>query len=112
MWQSVDKNKILEDVNDCDDILYTKKDCYQFWNYIRIEPEKWQEQSMGTEGGGFWVVAIIGKTVIYYNDIEEGYNRSSFKKYGEIDNYYPGQTYLHEMVESLYKEISDKRNSH
>ena len=61
---------------------------------------------MGEQGSGFWVVGIIGKTVIYYNDIEEGYNLSAFTNYGEIDNYYPNQMELHEMVESLYFEIT------
>lgn len=45
-----------------------------FWNLIKIQPEKWSEKDYGAEGGGFWVVAIMGKEVIYYNDIEEGFN--------------------------------------
>lgn len=60
---------------------------------------------MGEEGGGFWVVAILGKSVIYYNDIEEGYNLSPFIKYGEIENYYCNQIELHEMIKSLFYEI-------
>ena len=28
--------------------------------------------------GVFWVVGLIGRTVIWYNDIEEGFNRSAF----------------------------------
>ncbi|WP_316821942.1 hypothetical protein [Pedobacter gandavensis] len=43
-----------------------------FWTLIKIKPQKWQEEKYGGEGGGFWVVAIFGTEVIYYNDIEEG----------------------------------------
>lgn len=61
---------------------------------------------MGEDGGGFWVVGIIGKAVIYYNDIEEGYNLSQFTNYGEIDNYRASQIELYQMIESLFEEIT------
>ncbi|WP_187264638.1 hypothetical protein [Pontibacter beigongshangensis] len=73
----------------CNNILFLRPDCLKFWEYIKIQPEKWAEKTMGEEGGGFWVVGIIGKSAIYYNDIEEGYNFSSFATYGEIDHYHP-----------------------
>jgi hypothetical protein len=57
-----------------------------FWDFIKIEPEKWKEKEYGTEGGGFWVVAIFGRQIIWYNDIEEGFNISFYKYYGEIGN--------------------------
>lgn len=82
----------------------------KFWEYIKITPEKWQENTMGKDGGGFWVVAILGKSVIYYNDIEEGYNLSTFIDYGKIENYNCSQMELHEMIESLFYEI-DQKNS-
>lgn len=66
---------------------------------------------MGEEGGGFWVVAILGKSVVYYNDIEEGYNFSSFTNYGEIDNYRCSQMELYEMIESLFHQIEKQPRS-
>ena len=59
----------------------------QIWELISIEPEKWSEEEFGKEGGGFWVVAIAGKKVIWYNDIEEGFNVSSYIDYGQLDAY-------------------------
>jgi hypothetical protein len=106
MWAPVNKSRILKDIEYCDDILFSNPDCLKFWEYIKIQPEKWTEKTMGEDGGGFWVVAILGKSVIYYNDIEEGYNFSSFTKYGEIDHYYPNQMELYQMIESLYEEIA------
>ena len=105
MWKPVDKVSILKDIEYCNAILSLRPDRLKFWEYIKIQPEKWIEKTLGEEGGGFWVVGIIGKSVIYYNDIEEGYNLSPFTKYGEIDTYYANQMELHQMIESLYEEI-------
>ena len=57
----------------------------RLWQAIRIEPEKWQQHPYGDQGGGFWVVGLIGRAVLWYNDIEEGFNRSSFSTYGLIE---------------------------
>jgi hypothetical protein len=106
MWIPVSKETIEKNIEWCNDILSLKPGCSKFWDYIKIQPEKWAEKTMGELGGGFWVVGIIGKSVIYYNDIEEGFNLSSFTNYGEIDNYYPNQMELYEMIESLYVGIT------
>ena len=60
----------------------------RLWNAMQIEPIKWEQQPYGTRGGGFWVIAIIGGTVIWYNDIEEGFNRSTYSSYGVINEYF------------------------
>jgi hypothetical protein len=106
MWTPVTKETIEKNISWCNDILFGKPDCLKFWEYIRVEPEKWFEETMGQEGGGFWVVAILGKNIIYYNDIEEGYNQSTFTSYGTINDYNCGQLELYELVESLYFEIT------
>lgn len=110
MWTPINEDIIKKDVEYCNDILFNKPSCLKFWEYIKIIPEKWQENTMGNDGGGFWVVAILGKSVIYYNDIEEGYNLSTFIDYGKIENYNCSQMELHEMIESLFYEI-DQKNS-
>jgi len=110
MWTPINEDIIKKDVEYCNDILFNKPSYLKFWEYIKITPEKWQENTMGKDGGGFWVVAILGKSVIYYNDIEEGYNLSTFIDYGKIENYNCSQMELHEMIESLFYEI-DRKNS-
>jgi hypothetical protein len=72
-----------------------------FWKLIKIIPEKWQEKQYGKEGGGFWVVAICGYRVIWYNDIENGFNISRYNKYGEIDQYWCNQSSLEETIIEL-----------
>lgn len=55
-----------------------------FWKLIKIPPQKWQEIEYGNQGGGFWVVAVFGNAVVFYNDIEEGFNVSIYQTYGHI----------------------------
>ncbi|WP_284652406.1 hypothetical protein [Flavobacterium terrisoli] len=59
----------------------------EFWKSIKVEPKKWAEKELGDECGGFWVVAVYKNKVIWYNDIEDGFNISEFEKFGEISEY-------------------------
>jgi hypothetical protein len=56
----------------------------QFFEQIRIPPARWRQHPWGDEGGGFWAVAVFRGCVVWYNDIEEGFNVSSFETNGEI----------------------------
>lgn len=78
-----------------------------FWNLIKIAPQKWQEKEFGygDEGGGFWVVAVFGTEVIYFNDIEEGFNISGYETYGEIKEYGSDQDELNWVIMRLYERI-------
>jgi hypothetical protein len=60
----------------------------RLWDSVRIAPERWQQHPYGDAGGGFWVVGLIGRVAIWYNDIEEGFNRSTWSTYGAIDDYW------------------------
>jgi hypothetical protein len=53
------------------------------WDAIKRSPEEWDLKGYGP----FWVVAIIGETVIYYNHFEYGFNRSSWTAFGFIDQF-------------------------
>ena len=77
----------------------------KLWECIRIAPEKWQQHPYGEEAGGFWVVGIFGRTVVWYNDIEEGFNRSRYMVYGEIDEYWCNQDELEWTVQWLLNSI-------
>lgn len=54
-----------------------------------VAPAKWRQVPWGEEGGGFWAVAVQLDRVLWYNDIEHGFNVSRFEVYGEI----PGNEY-------------------
>jgi hypothetical protein len=73
----------------------------ELWKRISIYPEKWTENEFGKEGGGFWAVAIIDNQVIWYNDIEDGFNISSFSENGKIDEYWADQDELNWVIKKL-----------
>jgi len=60
----------------------------RLWRLVRIEPAKWRQEPWGNQGGGFWAVGLIGQSVLWYNDIEEGFNRSICTRHGTIDDYF------------------------
>lgn len=66
----------------------------KLWNAIKIPPEKWQQDPYGNEGGGFWVVGLIGRQCLYYNDIEGGFEWSRYTQYGLIEEYVCNQDTL------------------
>ena len=49
-----------------------------------VIPTKWQLSPWGDLGGGFWVVAVMDDRVLWYNDIEDGFNVSRFTNWGTI----------------------------
>ena len=77
----------------------------RLWDVIQIEPEKWQRGPWSDATNGFWAVATIGKTVIWYNEIEEGFNQSSFKTFGEIGEYWCNQDELRHVTQQIMYEI-------
>ena len=58
----------------------------------------WAGQRLANELGGLsWpvtYVALIGRSVVWYNDVEEGFNRSHYTTYGQIDDYWCNQDEL------------------
>jgi hypothetical protein len=78
---------------------------FRLWEAIKIPPEKWSEKTYGAVGGGFWVVAIIGSKVIWYNDIEEGFNCSSYYVSGKLAEYFCDQDELEHAVQRILNVI-------
>ena len=73
----------------------------RFWKAIQLDPRKWQQHPWGDEGGGFWVVGVLGQRVLWYNDIEDGFNVSEYSEFGTIDHYGANQSELQNVVASL-----------
>lgn len=99
-WKPISESELYDKIQNTETNL--NGELWNFWQLIRINPEKWKEKKYGDEGGGFWVVAICGRKVIWYNDIEEGFNISDYKTYGEIDGYFCNQDVLSFSVTRLF----------
>ena len=63
----------------------------RFFEAVRIAPEKWVLDPWGKSTNGFWVIAIIGRKVCWFNEIEDGFNTSFYSEYGVIDEYWCDQ---------------------
>jgi hypothetical protein len=59
-------------------------DEHRFFSAHRVTPVKWTQSPWGDEGGGFWVLALCDRCVLWYNDIEGGFEVSSFNTTGVI----------------------------
>jgi hypothetical protein len=82
-----------------------------FWQRIRISPEKWALPPWGDEGGGFWVVATVGRECVWYNDIEDGFNVSRFEAFGCIADYRCNQPDLKDCITGLFERFMIGLNS-
>lgn len=105
MWKPISADELQNLVLDCElDIEGTVVS--SFWEFIKIPPQKWQNYPMGDEGEGFWVVAIFGKHVIWYNDIEDGFNISTYSTSGVINEYWCSQSGLKALLTSLHETLA------
>lgn len=74
---------------------------HRLWELIGIEFVKWTQHPWGDLGNGFWVVGVIGNQVLWYNDIEDGFNWSKYTLAGTIDEYWCNQDELHHAINRL-----------
>src|SRR5262245_10455051 len=67
-----------------------------FFARIAIAAVRWRQSPWGDSSGGFWAVATYEGQVLWYNDIEDGFNVSRFITAGEIprDQYWCNEDHL------------------
>ncbi len=99
MWNPIPRDELLEKIRS--GLETADEPVRAAWEDMRIDPEKWQCPPWGNEGGGFWAVAVKGGEVVWYNDIEDGFNVSPFGTRGIIDEYRCEQTAFSEFLGSL-----------
>jgi hypothetical protein len=91
-WQPISKEELIARIDQ--GVARMTAAQLRLWRAIEIDPVKWEQNPWGNEGQGFWVVALVGRSVIWYNDIEEGFNRSLYSRLGTIDEYFCNQDEL------------------
>ena len=105
MWKPISVDELQNLILDCE-LEIEDTAIASLWKFIKLSPQKWQNHPMGDEGMGFWVVAIFGRQVIWYNDIEDGFNISTYSIHGIIDEYWCSQLDLKSMLRSLYSSLN------
>jgi hypothetical protein len=103
-WQPISLDALQAEVNGAIGRMTPQQ--RMLWEVIRIKPEKWHQDPYGKDGGGFWTVALLGTNVVWYNDIEDGFNCSQYSSYGTIDEYWCNQDDLEWAIQALLNLIS------
>jgi hypothetical protein len=104
-WQPISESEIWDNINSA--CLRMNLSQERLWGVIKFIPEKWQLSPYGDLGRGFWAVAVIGRLVIWFNDIEGGFNISHYSKYGVIDQYWCNQDELEWAVQRVMNLIEN-----
>lgn len=72
-----------------------------FWESVKIRPLEWSLSPWGDAGGGFRVVAKCSNVIVYYNDIEGGFECSCFSESGAIGEYGANQDELNRALSRM-----------
>jgi hypothetical protein len=104
-WRPIPESDLLDLINRACDRMSWKQ--LRLWDAIQIPATKWALHPWGDFGGGFWAVGLIGNIVVWYNDIEEGFNRSLYSQYGVIDQYWCNQDNLEHQLSSILIDVAE-----
>ncbi|PFH11114.1 hypothetical protein BCF11_3555 [Collimonas sp. PA-H2] len=104
-WKPISQGQLREKLNEARTRMCPSQE--HLWNAIKIIPEKWSQHPYGDVGGGFWAVAVFGEFVVWYNDIEDGFNRSLYKTHGVIEDYRCNQDELERIVQQILSMIEN-----
>ena len=91
-WEPISFKDLVEDIYSSEERMTPENRL--LWELIKKPPEKWKAQKYRGKEEEFWVIAVYKKYIIYYNDIEEGYNISKYRRYGKISEIWADQDEL------------------
>lgn len=104
-WEPISEAELWDRINSACERMTSEQS--RVWEIIRIQPHKWAEHSYGSLGGGFWVVALIGSSVVWFNDIEDGFNQFEYADFGKFSEYWCNQDELEWAAQNVINLISD-----
>lgn len=102
-WQPIEREELQRRIER--GLAAASDDVRRFFAQIAREPVKWQLHPWGDRGGGFWIVAVHGCRVVWFNDIEDGFDVATFETEGVIppDQYACNQDELEVAVGALIR---------
>lgn len=94
------------------DLAVCSDDMKTVFERTRCRPVKWKQALYGTDDGGFWAVARLRDRVLWYNDIEGGFNVSKFTSVGVIpeNEYWCNQDDLCVALRNLMREVESEHS--
>jgi len=81
-WEPISRESLEELI--AEEVADATPEDRALFAHAAVAPAKWQLSPWGDLGGGFWVVAVMEDRVLWYNDIEDGFNVSRFVTLGTI----------------------------
>ncbi len=104
-WMPIGEGELTSLIADA--VATMEQPARSLWSLLRVRPARWQQSPWGDEGGGFWVVGVLGERAIWFNDIEWGFNISRYQTYGVIAEYVCNQDELRHTMDSLSWEFEN-----
>ena len=77
----------------------------RMWALVRIEPERWRAPTYGSGTMEFWVFGVIGRRVLWYDEIESELAMSTYESYGQIGETRFATTELSTYMEQLIRHV-------
>ena len=107
-WEPISGEALLELI--AKDLAEATAEERSLFSGAALSPAKWQLSPWGDLGGGFWVVALMDDRVLWYNDIEDGFNVSRFVTHGTIPTveYWCNQDELRWALPALRGQVQGK----
>jgi hypothetical protein len=69
----------------------------RFWRKICVPPQRWS-QVQYPKVAPFWVVAVLGRQCLCFNELEKGWGWGEFREWGRIEEYHCQQDEIHHAV--------------
>ena len=98
-WQPISEAGIWEKINSGVAVMNPQQE--RMWDCAKILPAKWG----GAAREGVWAVAVLGQTVAWYDDIEEGFVLSPYDHHGTIGQSKSRETALADVIQDLINRL-------
>ena len=102
-WQPISEAQIWEKINSGVAVMNPRQE--RMWDCVKILPTKWVKPWGSAARDGVWAVAVLGHTVVWYDDIEEGFVFSPYEHYGTIAQSKSREMALGEVLQDLINRL-------
>jgi hypothetical protein len=106
MWTPISLDKLYDKIFSTEESLLGEMN--NLWDIIKIEPAKWRKKGFNESDASFWVVAVYGQNAIWYCDIDNEFNISPYKIFGELsEETFLGGDNLDNAIQVVYNQIKN-----
>ncbi len=102
-WQPISEASLWDLINTAE--IRMNPTQARLWELVRFLPQKWNGKLNSNTNHSFWVVAIVGPSVIFYDDIEYGFGLTRYSTFGTIDGYRSGEAPLEQAVQDVLNNL-------